>query len=254
MFESAAAQAKNRISSLIESGPLHTPDINVGQPERILSIVGGSVLAGYGLSRQSLGGLILAGLGGSLLYRGLTGHCPMYGLLDINTANQARGDKTSIPAGEGVRIEESITIDSPAEEVYDYWRNLENLPKIMRHLESVEEEGKRSHWVAAGPLGVPAEWDAEIITERENELIGWRSLPGSPVATAGSVHFNRVGNGTRVDVELKYEPPAGKVGAAVAKFFGADPAQEIREDLDQFKNMLEGGRTERPNFTRTKRG
>ena len=246
MFEQATAKVSNGISTLAQSGPLHSPEINVGKPERILSLVGGSVLAGYGLSRPNLGGLLLFGLGGSLLYRGITGHCHLYSALDINTSDQARGERTAIPAGEGVKIEQAIVVNRPVEDVYRFWRRLENLPRIMRHLESVEEEGNRSHWVAKGPMDVPVEWDAEIITERENELIGWRSLPGSTVATAGSVHFTETPIGTEVRVTLKYEPPAGKIGAAIAKLFGRDADQQISEDLEKFKSMMEKGK--KPEF------
>jgi uncharacterized membrane protein len=160
--------------------------------------------------------------------------------------NSARdgGARTSIPAGEGVKIEESITVNRPVAEVFRYWRRLANLPQFMTHLESVSEtDAKHSHWVAKGPMGISAEWDAEIITERENELIGWRSLPGSTVATAGSVHFrpSPAGWGTQIDVVLKYEPPAGKVGAMIARLFGKAPRQEISCDLNRFKSILEGG-------------
>jgi uncharacterized membrane protein len=114
----------------------------------------------------------------------------------------------------------------------------------MNHLESVRVcDEKRSHWVAKGPLGVRVEWDAEIITERPNELIGWRSLPGSEVDTAGSVHFTPApgGRGTEVRVVLKYDPPGGKVGATLAKLFGRSGSQEIQEDLRHFKEIMEAG-------------
>jgi uncharacterized membrane protein len=113
----------------------------------------------------------------------------------------------------------------------------------MQHLEGVRAEGSRSHWVACGPLGHRVEWDAEIITDSVNELIGWRSLPGSEVDTAGSVHFRELpeGRGTEVRVSLKYDPPAGKLGAAVARLFGASPQSQVREDLRRFKQFMETG-------------
>src|SRR5207244_87837 len=127
---------------------------------------------------------------------------------------------------------------------YRFWRNFENLPRFMNHLESVKTQGdRRSHWVAKGPLGMPAEWDAEIITERANELIGWRSLPGSEVDTTGSVHFLPApgGRGTEVKVVMKYDPPAGKVGAAIAGMLMHAPGSEIKEDLRRFEAIMEGG-------------
>jgi uncharacterized membrane protein len=102
---------------------------------------------------------------------------------------------------------------------------------------------KRSHWVARGPAGKDAEWDAEIINEIPNELIGWRSVDGSNVRNAGSVHFTRSAgdHATEVKVVLRYDPPAGLVGAAIAKIFGKDPAYEVQEDLRAFKQLIETG-------------
>jgi uncharacterized membrane protein len=223
--------------------PTNVRHLNVGDTERLASALGGGALAAYGLSRGTLGGLALAVLGGSLVQRGVTGHCSLYGALGVNTAEK-HGARASIPATHGVKVEHSITVLRPREELFRFWRNFENLPRVMRHLESVRNTGgNRSHWVARGPLGTRFEWDAEVITEKENELIGWRSLEGSEVDTAGSVHFIPApGNrGTEVKVVLKYDPPAGKVGAAVARLFGQAPEQEIQEDLRRFKSVMETG-------------
>ncbi len=218
---------------------------NVGETERWASLLGGGALALWGLSRGSLGGLGLALVGGTLAYRGATGHCDIYEALGVNTATpQHRGARTSIPAGHGCKVEQSILINRSPEELFRFWRNLENLPSIMSHLKSVHStDGNRSRWVAQGPLGSPAEWDAEIITERPNELIGWRSLEGSVVDTAGSVHFKRIlgDRGTEVRVVLKYDPPAGKAGAAIAWLTGQLPEHQIREDLRRFKRFMETG-------------
>jgi len=114
----------------------------------------------------------------------------------------------------------------------------------MRHLESVQTTGeKSSHWTAKGPFDLRFEWDAEIITERENELIGWRSVGESEVDTAGSVHFIPApgGRGTEVRVELKYDPPAGQLGSQIASLLGQSPDRQIREDLRRFKAVMEAG-------------
>jgi uncharacterized membrane protein len=217
--------------------------INVGDTERWLSLLGGGALALYGLSRGSLGGLALAALGGGLIYRGASGHCPAYDSLGMNTAER-HSPQASVHAGHGVKVEETVTIRKPSEELYRFWRNLGNLPRVMGHLESVTPAGgKRSHWVAKGPLGAKVEWDAEIITERPNELLGWRSLEGSEVDTAGSVHFRQLpgDRGTEVRVVLKYDPPAGKAGAAIARLLGEAPEQQVRDDLRRFKQVMEGG-------------
>ncbi len=223
--------------------PQQLPPANVGETERWASLLGGGVLALYGLTRGSLVGLGLAALGGSLLYRGATGHSPLYSALGVNTA-EPRPDQTSIRAGRGVKLESSLTINRSPEELYRFWRNLENLPRFMHNLESVRSAGgNRSHWVARGPIGSRVEWDAEILTDRPNETIGWRSLPGSLVATAGSVHFTPApgDRGTEVKVSLKYDPPGGKVGAAVAFLLGKSPEVEVREDLRRFKRLIETG-------------
>jgi uncharacterized membrane protein len=203
----------------------------------------GGLLTLYGLTRGSLGGLGLAALGGGLLYRGASGHCHLYEALGVNTAGPG-GEQTSIAAGQGVKVESSLTINRSPEELYRFWRNLGNLPRFMHNLESVHSMGgNRSHWVAQGPMGSRVEWDAEILTDRPSETISWRSLPGSQVATAGSVHFTRApgDRGTEVKVSLKYDPPGGKVGAAVAFLFGKSPEWEVREDLRRFKRLLETG-------------
>jgi uncharacterized membrane protein len=219
------------------------PDVNVGDTERWLSMIGGGTLAAFGLSRGGLGGLALAVAGGVLAYRGFTGHCSLYGSLGLNTAET--GPATSVPAGQGLRVEKQIRVNRAPEDLFRFWRNLANLPRIMKHLRSVTTTaGNRSHWVAEAPLGTSVEWDAEIHNERPNELIAWRSLEGSGVDSAGSVHFKRaLGGGTDVIVVLKYEPPAGKLGATLATLFGENPEKQIEEDLRRFKQMMETGAT-----------
>ena len=142
----------------------------------------------------------------------------------------------------GIHVEESVIVNRPVAEVYRFWRDFENLPRIMRHLESVavREEGI-SHWVAEGPASVNVEWDARIINEIDNKLIGWQSLEGSMISTAGSVTFSETEYGTDVCVRLQYNPPAGKLGAAVASLFGEEPNVQINEDLHRFKQLMETG-------------
>ncbi len=217
--------------------------VNVNDTERWLSVVGGSALALFGLTRRSLPGLALTAAGGALVYRGLTGHCHLYGALGVNTADR-HGPRTSVAAGRGIKVERTITINAPREKLYQFWRNLENLPRVMTHLKSVANLGnKRSHWVANAPAGLEVAWDAEIINERENELVAWRSLENARVDSAGSVHFTEApaGRGTQVTVILKYDPPAGKLSANIARLFGQAPGQIIEEDLRRFKQLMETG-------------
>jgi uncharacterized membrane protein len=219
--------------------------VNVGTVERYLSFLGGAALGAYGLRQRSLPGFGLAALGANLIYRGVTGYCGLYARLHLSTAGP-RGPNASVPANRGIRVDHTQVVNRPAEELFRYWRNLENLPRFMRHLEQVRSADGRSHWVACGPFGYRAEWDAVIIQERPNELIAWRSLPGSRVDSAGSVHFRRLpeGRGTEVKVELKYLPLGGRLGNWIARLFGEAPEREICEDLHRFKDIVESG--ERP--------
>ncbi|CAN5761939.1 hypothetical protein BH24DEI2_BH24DEI2_13830 [soil metagenome] len=142
----------------------------------------------------------------------------------------------------GIDVTESVTINKPASELYDYWRDFENLPHVMSHLKSVENlEGDRSHWVAKGPVNTSIEWDAELTYDQKNERIAWRSLEGATVPNEGYVEFKDApgGRGTELKVSLTYHPPLGPVGAAVAKLFGEEPNQQVGEDLKKFKQRME---------------
>ncbi len=220
---------------------------NVGQTERWISSIGGGALALYGLTRGSLGGIALALVGGALVHRGATGHCNLYEAAGINTAQGGglrSGRNVSVPAERGIKVEKSITINREPAELYQFWHNFENLPRFMNHLESVHVTGEgRSHWVAKAPAGTSVEWDAVTYNEKENELIAWRTLEGADVSSAGSVHFESApgGRGTIVRVSLKYDPPGGVIGAAIAKLFGENPEQQIDEDLRRFKQLMEAG-------------
>jgi uncharacterized membrane protein len=228
----------NLTSCKLEDG---SSGCNVGATERMISLVGGSAITLYGLRRGGFSGLVIAAIGGSLAYRGFTGHCEMYRSLGIST-NQPEG-QLGVPAQYGVKYEKNFIINRPATELYNYWRDLNNLPRIMRHLKCVTQLGEYSHWVAEGPLGMQVEWDAEIMNEEPGRLIAWQSLPGGQVDTAGSVHFDELSpeRGTQVRVSLKYNPPGGKVGAGIASLLGSSVEQEIEEDMRRFKQVMEAG-------------
>lgn len=217
---------------------------NVAEIERWVSVVAGSALAAYGLKRRTIAGIVSAALGGALVWRGATGKCPVYGALGVSTADENQGQQVSVPYGKGTQVEKSVTINAPRETIFTFWRNFENLPRFMENLESVKVlDPNRSHWVVKGPAGLDAEWDAEIINEVPNELIGWRSIEGSQVDNAGSVHFTPAmgGRGTEVKVVLRYDPPGGKIGAAISRLFGEDPEKQVQEDLRRFKQLMETG-------------
>jgi uncharacterized membrane protein len=216
---------------------------DVGKTERLISGVAGAALFVLTLRTKRLRPFLIPVATG-LIAKAITGH----------SRKQTNGDKAegkdrvsrvaSVGRGQGIKVEESVTINRPVLEVFRFWRNFENLPRFMDHLESVTViDDTRSHWVAKGPAGSRVEWDAVIHNEVADELIAWRSLPGSEVNNAGSVHFTPTpdGNSTDVRVVLSYEPPAGKLGAAVAKLLGEEPSQQVAEDLRRFKQVMDLG-------------
>ncbi len=211
------------------------PRSRVQQMNRWTSLIGGGALAAFGITRlrpakrrrgtprSKLAGIAAAAAGGMLVYRG------------IRQPDRLR---------RGVQAEASFTIMKPAAELYRFWRNLENLPKFMYHLDTVRVTGDRtSHWVAKGPMGLRISWDAEIVDERENEWIIWRSLPGSDVTHSGSVHFDPApgDRGTEVTVAIQYLPVAGTLGRVVAALLGREPNFTMREELRRFKQLVEAG-------------
>jgi uncharacterized membrane protein len=220
---------------------MHDIDVEVGREPDIAAwgaLATAAALFLYGARRRSP---LLAAAATPFAYRGVAGHWPAF----LNGIPRSNGDTRDALAGDrGVHVLEAIRLEKPLPEVYAYWRRLSNLPRFMTHLAEVTElSDGRSHWVAKGPAGMLVEWDAEIINEVENKVIGWRSLPGADVVTAGSVNFDtvRAGRSTQVTVHLQYDPPAGQAGAWVAKLFGREPSQTIREDLRRFKQLLEAG-------------
>jgi uncharacterized membrane protein len=222
----------------------HDNATNVGPTERQLSLVGGGLLLLTGLLRRDLKGLLLAGLGSGLLYRGATGNCDVYRALGINSRRETPW--TGDGADTGIEVVESFLIDRPIEELYAFWHDFENLPKVMTHLKSVKRlDNRRSHWTAEAPTiaGGSVEWDAIIVEDNLNSLIRWRSEPGSQIDNRGYLEFKKApgDRGTAVRVSLEYLPPAGTLGRWLAKLFGNDPESLIREDLRNFKRFMEIG-------------
>jgi uncharacterized membrane protein len=211
-------------------------DTNLGQTERLFSLVGGGLVLLAALRRPSISTLPVALGGGYLLYRGLARQDPVYEALNIR-----RNDD-----GGKLLVRRSATINRPRAEVYAFWRNFENLPGFMEHLQSVTvaaEDDRRSHWVTRAPLGQTVEWDAELVEEQAGELLAWRSLPGADVENEGRVEFRDAldGSGTIVDVTLEYRPPLGTPSVVVARLFGEQPWQQVRDDLRRFKQIMEAG-------------
>jgi uncharacterized membrane protein len=218
------------------------PCKNVGRSERIASLVGGAALVLAGRRQGSWPGLLLAATGAGLLYRGATGKCYAYQKLGIST-NHSK-EQATIPTRQGVKVDKRLLVNRPAAELYRFWRDLSNLPRVFQHLVSVEELSvDRSKWVARGPMKQQLEWEAEILTDRPNEVLAWRSLEGSQVDTAGSVRFEESANGrgTNVVISLKYNPPGGQLTDYLASWFGSDLQSVIDDDLRKFKSRMEAG-------------
>jgi uncharacterized membrane protein len=213
---------------------------NISATARLASTVAGAALAvaGYQRSNKALGA---AGLG--LIARGASGWCPVTAAIDPFAQYDTDTTKRHLSGTRGVNVEDAITIYRPVSEVYSYWRNLENLPRFMEHLDEVRVTDRfHSHWTARGPLGVLVDWDAEIINDIPPSLLSWKSVGQADVVSAGSVRFKPSGeHATEVHVKLQYDPPAGKLGATVAWLFGEDPQHQIAEDLRRFKQLLETG-------------
>jgi uncharacterized membrane protein len=164
--------------------------------------------------------------------------------LDVLGA-QLLSEGAAATAGAGpVHVVTTLVINRPAEELYRFWRDFENLPRFMHHLEQVRVTGEgRSHWVAKGPAGLSVEWDAELTGEVPNERISWRSLPGADVENSGTISFEEAagGRGTVVRLELTYHPPGGVVGKWAARLLGEEPESQARNDLRRFKQLMETG-------------
>jgi uncharacterized membrane protein len=228
-----------------DDGNATQPKTNVNDNERLISGGVGAALALLGVSRRSIPGLILAGIGGGLMYRAATGHCGVYEALGIDT-NESRTNGAPPEAyyNRAIHFTHTFSINRSPEELYFYWRKLENLPNILSYLESVTViDERRSHWVAKGPLDTIWHWDAEIINDEPNRLIAWRSLGNADVDNAGSVQFieGPEGRGTEVKVTIDYIPTGGRFGQIIAKVLGRDPSAEVREGLRDFKRVMETG-------------
>jgi uncharacterized membrane protein len=203
----------------------------VGQAAMIVS---GAALVALAARERSWRTLGIAAAGAPLIYRGATGHWPV-----PEKISQRASDAVA-----PVPIETAVTIDRPAEELYRFWHQLENLPRFMKNLDSVTKiDERRSHWVGKSPLGLKLEWDAEILEEREGKLLSWCSLPGSDVHNAGTVFFDQStgGRGTVVRASLDYQLPGHFLGQAVGKMLSGTTQQQVKEDLKRFKELMETG-------------
>jgi uncharacterized membrane protein len=229
--------------------------VNVGQNERLVSAALGAFLLSSGLNnifKSPLSAVVKTALGGLLLYRGASGHCPVY---------SSMGKTKGVDHTPAINIRTSLIVNKPKDEVYAFWRKLENLPLFMKHLASVTEiDSRHSHWEAVIPGNIgKIKWNAEIVKEEPGYLIGWQSLPNSMINNAGKVTFHDAlnGQGTELEVVISYHPPAGELGAGLAKALNPVFEKVIRQDVMSFKEYIETKHTPRnsdgsnPNILRT---
>ncbi len=195
--------------------------------QRALAGACGSAFALYGYFRGGVKGAALCALGSALVARA--------------SANE---EIAEVLRARGILAQKSIVVDAPVEQVFAYWRNLENLPQWMSHVREVRALGDdRYHWTVDGPLGVAVEWDSELLNYEENREMTWHSVGDSQVDHVGRVRFEDAGDGrTRIHVQLRYTPPGGAAGHAVAKAFGTDPKSSMDDDLARMKVAIETGR------------
>lgn len=190
----------------------------------------GTVLTLYGLRRDGFFRTMVGTVGLGIVARSIT-NMPMKQMVGIGAGPEV------------IDVQKTIDIAAPVEKVFEFWNNFQNFPKFMANVREVQmkEEGK-SHWVVAGPAGIPVEWDAQITERVPNKLIAWKTVPGSVVEHAGAVRFDSNSDGTtRVDIKMSYNPPAGALGHVVATLFGADPKSEMDADLARMKTLIETG-------------
>lgn len=197
---------------------------------RLLSLGGGGLLSLYGLLRGGLSGKIVTLAGLNFVARGLTNR-GLTGLVQPSRAG-------------AISVRKNLHVNAPVEEVFNFWRNYDNFPRFMSHLQEVRDMNEgRSHWVAKGPAGTSVEWDAAITQMEPNRVLAWESLPGSKVYNSGRVRFTPAEDGTDISIYMTYSPPAGAAGHAVASLFGVDPKSAMDDDLVKLKSLLEQGKT-----------
>ena len=211
--------------------------INVAYNERLFSAALGAFILSSGLgklTKNPIKGLVRTALGGYLLYRGVSGHCAVY---------SSMGKTKGVNRTDAINIRTSLIVNKPKDEVYAFWRKLENLPLFMKHLSSVTEiDSKHSHWEAVVPGNIgKVKWNAEIVKEEPGYLIGWQSIPNSMINNAGKVVFHDAlnGQGTELEVVISYHAPAGELGSGFAKLLNPVFEKMVRTDVLEFKEYIE---------------
>lgn len=216
--------------------------VNVAEAERWGSVALGSGLVLYGLKKRSWSGFLFGVIGGGLMLRGLLGKSVFYRLIGINTAT-GKGLPGQTDSNGLIRVDKSVVIDRPAEDLFRFLRDAENLPRIFGHLRSVRSlDSHRSAWTAKMPAGLDLEWESEVWEERENRKMAWRASSEGGIRSEGALVLDPLGPAkTQVGVHLEYDLPAGKAGRVFARLFGKHPDRLIDEELHRFKSLMETG-------------
>lgn len=216
---------------------------NVGDSDRRISLAAGAGSLLYGLRRGGLFGLALSAVGGLFIYRGASGHCPMFAR--IHHSSVRPGDRGLFGEHAGpLHFTTGLTIRRSPEELYQFWRGFTRLPEFMKYIKEVRPSaGERTHWVAEIPRAGRVEWEAEVVRDVPNESISWRSVEGSDVPQQGEIRFRPGpdGKGTEVELDIRYEPPAGKLGKTFSGLLNTLTKEAAREDLRRFKRLMETG-------------
>jgi uncharacterized membrane protein len=216
---------------------------NVGDSDRKISLVAGAGSMLYGLTRGGMLGLALTAVGGLFVYRGLSGHCPMFSRMGYSTARPS--DRGLFGEQRGpLHFTTGVTIQRSPEELYDFWHGFTHLPRFMKFIRDVRPSGgDRTHWVAEIPGMGQVEWESEVVRDVPNESISWRSVEGSEIPQEGEIRFRRApdGKGTEVELDMRYEPPAGRLGRAFGGLLNVMTKEAAREDLRRFKRLMETG-------------
>lgn len=238
------------------------PNINRSEQQASLIAGIGLALAGTGLLLRGKVGPALGAfaVGGALLYRGKTSHCPLYEALDVDTSEQTGesalpeaaptqpAKQLAAPKIDKVELVETVTVNKPASELYEFWSDTANFATVMPQIQSVQKNGNHLKWMAQLPAGQTLHWESEIVEEKPGELLRWETTGADGVAGMALPHSGSLSllelahdRGTKVTLKIAYDPQAGAVGALLAKFFGVVPQQFLTESLRRFKQLQEAG-------------
>jgi uncharacterized membrane protein len=209
---------------------IEKPEVNVGDPERLLSALAGSLLIYATTKKHTVNTLLLMG-GGYLLYRAISGHCAVYDVMS---------GRRSVTRGGELKVRTHVVVSRPRAEVYAFWRRLENWPLFMRHLDHIDELDERT---SAWRLKIPERdirWEARIVKDEKDTELSWNSVEGAVIRNTGKINFSDTpGKGTRIDVMIVYGVPAGPIGERMAELLTPAFRQRVEEDIHHYREYLE---------------